>query len=159
MLFCVFHSHQQQLIIGNQTFRLPCSSPHQWYIAIHATFGSNSTRKLDQIAPSYASWNLFLLLVLLLPNYSHSHAINDTYRTARIYHINIYLHASLMHWGFRCLRATVEARIMHELNVIRLIHLRLFARVRNAQKLVYYCYSPETAIGLCKVYIISQSGQ
>jgi len=29
-LFRVFHSHQQQLIVGNQTFRLPCSSPHQW---------------------------------------------------------------------------------------------------------------------------------
>lgn len=48
---------------------------------------------------------------------------------------------------------------MHKLNVNRFIHLRLFARVRNAQKLVHYCYSPETAIGFGKVYIISQSGQ
>ena len=37
-----FHSHQQQLIIGNQTLRPPCSSPHQWYMTItitkHKTF-------------------------------------------------------------------------------------------------------------------------
>jgi len=33
-LFCIFHSHQQQLLItGNKTFQLPCSSPHQWYTA------------------------------------------------------------------------------------------------------------------------------
>ena len=29
--------HQQQLIIGNQMFRPPCSSPHQWYIASYNT--------------------------------------------------------------------------------------------------------------------------
>ena len=34
MLFRAFPSHQQQLIIGNQTFQLPSSSPHQWYMYI-----------------------------------------------------------------------------------------------------------------------------
>jgi len=31
------HAHQQQLIVGNQTFQLPCSSPRQLFI-LHTTF-------------------------------------------------------------------------------------------------------------------------
>jgi len=34
VILCFFHSRQQQLIIGYQTFWLPCSSPYQWYMPI-----------------------------------------------------------------------------------------------------------------------------
>jgi len=81
-VFPCFFSHQHQLIIGNQMFWLPCSSPHQWYIASYNAHNNTQRNRKKQV---FMQFKILVgnCYIHALPVSGETHAISRSYAWER----------------------------------------------------------------------------